>query len=133
MNITATIYNSGLQNNITVQTDGKQKTIAIPAKALGNGSSVNGGELLFLALATCTCNDLYREASKRNIELDSVFVTVTGKFGQEGEPASHISYTVVVHSPHNKEEIDALISYVDNIAEIHNTVRKGLPVTLSNS
>jgi hypothetical protein len=33
----------------------------------GGGSSANGGELLCLALATCYCNDVYREAKKRGI------------------------------------------------------------------
>ncbi len=38
---------------------GREQTLAIAAKAGAAGSSVNGGELLFLALATYYCNDLY--------------------------------------------------------------------------
>jgi uncharacterized OsmC-like protein len=37
---------------------------------------------LFLALATCYCNDIYREAAKRNIKVDSVEVEVEGTFEQ---------------------------------------------------
>jgi len=43
-----------------VQTDNDFKPITIEPKATGYGSSINGGELLLLALATCFCNDIYR-------------------------------------------------------------------------
>jgi hypothetical protein len=55
------------------------------------GSSINGGELLFAALATCFCNDRYREAAKRGVEVQDVEVEVTGTFGNPGEPARDIS------------------------------------------
>jgi len=133
LNISAAIQNSGQQNKISVQTDGKRPSITVPAKTIGNGSSVNGGELLFLAPATCACNDLYREAFSRKIELDSVSVTVSGRFGQAGETASPISYGVSIQSPHSQDEIDDLVRYVDSIAEIHNTLTKGLSLTLGNA
>jgi organic hydroperoxide reductase OsmC/OhrA len=60
------------------------------------GSSVNGGELLFLALATSYCNACIVDAAKRGIELDSVEVQVTGEFGTEGVPARNIRYTASV-------------------------------------
>jgi organic hydroperoxide reductase OsmC/OhrA len=44
------------------------------------GSSINGGELLFAALATCFCNDLYREAAQRGINVQDVDVEVTETF-----------------------------------------------------
>jgi OsmC-like protein len=47
----------------------------------GYGSGTNGGELLFLVLATCYSNDVYREARKRGIQVESVEVEVTGEFG----------------------------------------------------
>lgn len=130
MKITATINNSDQKNEIAVETNGKRKEISIPAKTDGSGSSVNGGELLFLSLATCFCNDLYREAVRRNIEIQSVSVTVTGEFGNEGEPATGISYSAEIHSASPEHEIDALIRHVDQVAEIHNTLRKGVPVEL---
>tara|TARA_R110002020_G_scaffold288220_3_gene503700 strand:- start:2660 stop:2887 length:228 start_codon:yes stop_codon:yes gene_type:complete len=58
----------------------------------GLGSAINDGELLFLAISTCFCNDLYREAKKRGIEIDSVQVETTGEFSEEGVPAK-ISHT----------------------------------------
>jgi organic hydroperoxide reductase OsmC/OhrA len=131
MTISATIQNRSQENQVTVTTQGNSKSISIPAKAHGKGSSVNGGELLFLALATCFCNDIYREATKRKMNVISVDVTVNGEFGQEGEPGSNIVYkTKIVAPSHTQQEIDELISYVDSIAEIHNTLRKGATVTL---
>ncbi len=50
------------------------------SKENGYGSSASGGELLFLALATCYCNDIYREAAKKNIKVESVEVDVEGDF-----------------------------------------------------
>jgi organic hydroperoxide reductase OsmC/OhrA len=130
MTIEATIYSSLQQNDITVETNGSKKAIAIPAKLDGRGSSVNGGELLFLSLATCFCNDLYREAFRRKIEIESVRVTVSGKFGGEGEPASDIVYKADIQSISPQAEIEALITYVDQVAEIHNTLRRGIKVEL---
>jgi uncharacterized OsmC-like protein len=131
MLISASIKNSYQKNEVTVTTDSNKKEINVPGKPAGQGSSVNGGEWLFLALATCFCNDTYREAGRRKIDITSVEVTVSGEFAQEGEPASNITYEVKVQSPHTSpEEITELIHYVDRIAEIHNTLRKGVSVSL---
>lgn len=130
MTIEATICNSAQQNDVTVETNGKKKSITIPAKLDGRGSNVNGGELLFLSLATCFCNDLYREAVRRKIEIQSVRVTVNGKFGGEGEPASDIVYKADIQSISPQAEIEALVTHVDQVAEIHNTLRRGIKVSL---
>lgn len=130
MTITAIIQNSVNKNQVTVQTEGVAKEIAIPPKNVGQGSSVNGGELLFAALATCFCNDLYREAGRRSISIESVNVQVAGEFGKEGEPATNIRYHVNVKSPATPNQISELIAHVDTVAEIHNTLRKGVGVIL---
>jgi uncharacterized OsmC-like protein len=59
---------------VIVATNGSEQRLAIPPKASGGGSSINGGELLFAALATCYCNDIYREARSRGIHVSSVRV-----------------------------------------------------------
>ena len=64
-------HNSHAQHHVTLTTDAKAHSIVIAPKAEGNGSSTNGGELLLLALATCYCNDIYREAAKRVDQLQS--------------------------------------------------------------
>jgi organic hydroperoxide reductase OsmC/OhrA len=130
MILSATIKNSSVQNEITVSTNSNRKEITIPGKPEG-GSSVNGGELLFLSLATCFCNDIYREAAKRKMTILSVEVSVSGEFGKEGEPGRNITYEANVQAPdHSQREITALVDYVGQIAEIHNTLRNGVSVSL---
>jgi organic hydroperoxide reductase OsmC/OhrA len=58
MKVTATVNSkTGLLEN-TVQSDGETKTISIAPKTNGCGSSIKGGELLLLSLATCYCNSI---------------------------------------------------------------------------
>ena len=131
MLVSATLSNIYKENEVTVSTGESKKKIIIPSKPLGKGSSVSGGELLFLAIATCFCNDFYREAARRDIEINSVEVTVKGEFRTEGEPAENISYEVKAQSPNTPpQEITDLIRYVDRIAEVHNSLRRSIPVTL---
>lgn len=131
MKISACITNSFRSNEITVSTEANLKNMTIDTKADGYGLSVNGGELLFLSLATCFCNDLYREAKKENVEISAVKISVSGEFGGEGESARNIFYEVSVEAPAmTPEEISALIKKVDQIAEIHHTLRKGIEVKL---
>jgi len=92
MKISATVINQGRRHRTVLRTNDKQQYLTIPAKAEGLGSSVNGGEFLFMALATCYCNDIYREAYERGLRVESVEVEVTGHFGGKGEPAENISY-----------------------------------------
>jgi uncharacterized OsmC-like protein len=103
----------------------------IPSKPSGKGSSVNGGELLFLALATCYCNDIYREAEKQGIEVKEVEVEVEGEFGGPGDPARSIVYRARVTANASEEAIRALMEHTDRMAEIHNTLRGSTPVRLA--
>ncbi|MGV3560841.1 OsmC family protein [Larkinella arboricola] len=131
MKLSARIESALNQHDITVQTNGASKTVEIAPKPSGYGSSVNGGELLLLALATCFCNDIYREAAKRNLTVSGVTVEVTGEFGADGEPGSNFQYKARVSSDAPPAEIDALIRHTDQIAEVHNTLRNGLNITLT--
>lgn len=130
MKISATIKSSFNKQETTVKTNDSAKDMQISVKATGYGSSINGGELLLLSLATCFCNDIYREALKRNIVVSAVEVEFSGEFGADGEPGSNFSYFANVTSDAPQEEIKALIKHTDNIAEIHNTLRKGLAIQL---
>ncbi|HEX5830948.1 MAG TPA: OsmC family protein [Gemmatimonadaceae bacterium] len=102
----------------------------MPAKPDGGGSGINGGELLCLALATCYCNDLYREAARRGLRLTGVEVDVVSEFGAAGEPARRIAYSAHVHSDAPAAEIEALLQHTDRVAEVHNTLRAGIAVEL---
>ena len=131
MKINARIQNSRNDHQVTLQTDDSIHSINIPPKASGFGSSANGGELLLLAVATCYCNDIYREAAKRNIQIERVEVEVDGDFGAEGEPAKNVVYSAKVAAQASEEEIQALMRFTDTVAEIHNTFRIETPVMLS--
>ena len=132
MKISARVENAEGQHHVTLATNDIPHSITIPPKDSGFGSSVNGGELLFLALATCYCNDVYREAVKRNVKVEKVEVEVSGDFGAEGEHAKNVTYQARVHAKGTKEEIEALMKYTDTVAEIQNTLRIGTSVTLSD-
>ena len=130
MKVSATITNKLNENAVVVQTNDAVKEVSIPGKATGYGSSINGAELLLLSLATCFCNDIYREAAKRNINISGVDVEVTGEFGAEGEPGRNFQYKAHVVSDASPEVIEKLIDDTDKIAEIHKTLRQGLNITL---
>ena len=131
MKISARVENSQGQHHVTLSTNDNVHSLAIAPKATGLGSSVNGGELLFLALATCYCNDIYREAAKRRIRVEAVEVEVTGDFGAEGEPASNVRYRAKITAQASAEDIRAVGQHTDGVAEIQNTLRAATPVTLS--
>jgi uncharacterized OsmC-like protein len=128
--IQARVQNRQGEHRATLTTNGTSHTIDIPPRASGFGSSVNGGELLFLALATCYCNDIYREAAKRGIAVEQVEVDVTGEFGAEGEPARHVTSRARVVARADEAEIRELMQQTDAMAEIQNTLRVATPVTL---
>lgn len=132
MKISAHVDNSEGQHQVTLTTNDNSHSIVIPPKPSGFGSSANGGELLFLALATCYCNDIYREAAKRDIKVERVEVEVSADFGAEGEPAKNVTYSAKVHTKGTEEgNIHELMEYTDKVAEIQNTLRVGTPVVLS--
>lgn len=130
MKVSARLKNGLNLNEVTVQTDDDSKALIIPSKTTGPGSSVNGGELLMLAIATCFCNDIYREAAKRGIKIHQVEVDASGEFAAEGEPGSNFQYKAEVRSDATAGEIRELLNYVNEIAEIHQTLRKGITVKL---
>ena len=130
MKITAKVENSKDNHQVTLQTNDNAHSILIPPKASGYGSSANGGELLFLALASCYCNDIYREAAKRNIQVDRIEVEVDGDFGAEGEPARNVGYRAKVAAQASEQEIQDMMRFVDTVAEIQNSLRIATPVTL---
>jgi uncharacterized OsmC-like protein len=131
MRISALVENSKDNHQVTLQTNDNVHSVVIPPKSTGYGSSANGGELLFLALASCYCNDIYREAAKRNIKVERVEVDVEGDFGAEGEPATNVTYRAKVFSSASEEEILELMKFTDTVAEIQNTLRVANTVTLS--
>lgn len=128
---TAKIQNAENQHHVTLKTANHEHEIVIPPKPGGFGSSMNGAEALLLALATCYCNDLYREAQKQGIVVRQVTVEVDSDWnGQDGHPLENVIYHVTVDADAPTEAIESLIRHTDTVAEIQNTLRQGVPATL---
>ena len=128
MRISARVSNTTDRHRTSVSTDGKEQLIEVPARTTGRGSAINGGEFLMLALATCYCNDIYREAARRNVAVEAVEVEAQADFTGVGMAASNISYHARVTSTAPPAEIDALLDETDAVAEVHNTLRAGARV-----
>ena len=130
MKISAIIKNEFNSNLVEVSSNSLSKSITIASRESGFGSSVNGGELLALSLAVCYCNDIYREAARRNLKITKVEVEVSADFGSEGQPGSNFRYKPTIESTATAAELDDLIKYTDGVAEIHETLRAGVNVQL---
>ena len=98
------------------------------AAAGGGGLGFNGGQLLYLSIAACWSNDLYREAATMGIELDGVEITVVGDFPARGAGSTPITVDVVVRSPAPQERVRELFAEVERVAEIPRAIREATPI-----
>lgn len=128
--ISAVVKSLHSGHQVSVRTGESAQRLDVPAKPDGRGSAVNGGEFLMLALATCYCNDLYHEAQRLNIPIDGAEVEATAEFQGVGLSAVNIRYQARVHSSASADLIERLLRETDAVAEVHNTVRSGVPVQL---
>ena len=99
-----------------------------PAAGGGGGLGFNGGQLLYLSIAACWSNDLYREAATMGIELDGVEITVDGDFPARGAGSTPSSVDVVVRSGAFEERVRELIAEVERVAEIPRAIRDATPI-----
>jgi organic hydroperoxide reductase OsmC/OhrA len=104
-----------------------------PVAAGGGGLGFNGGQLLYLSIAACWSNDLYREAATMGIELDAVEITVDGDFPARGSGSTPITVDVAVRSAAPEERIRELIAEVERVAEIPRAIREGPPIEVTAS
>jgi organic hydroperoxide reductase OsmC/OhrA len=130
MRSVARIHNSHGEHKIKLVTGERTSKIEIPPKASGLGSSATGGELLMLAIATCYCNDLYREAAKMGIHVTHVDVECGAEFPAEGEPARDITYSARITADAPEHRLRELAAQADRLGEIHNTIRAAIPVRM---
>ena len=90
MEISAALINAPGSHRVDLRTgSGEHILEGIEPKA-GGGSATNGGEFLMLALATCFCNDLYREALRLGVTLEEVQVEAVADFAGVGLAASNV-------------------------------------------
>ncbi len=129
MTFSATVQNSQGSHQTLLKAGEKEQSISIPPKPKG-GSSVSGGELLQPALAACCCNDIYREASKRNLTIEGVEVEADCDFEAEGKPATNVFYRARIKADASEEAVRELLKHTDKVAEIQNTLRTQTSVIL---
>jgi organic hydroperoxide reductase OsmC/OhrA len=128
--ITAVVTNSTAGHQVQVRTGAASQSLSVSPKTVGKGSAINGGEFLMLALATCYCNDLYREAERLGVSIEGVEVEATAEFPGVGLAATNIKYKASVSSSASGTAVAQLLRETDAVAEIHNTIRTGVPVEL---
>jgi uncharacterized OsmC-like protein len=133
MLISASVRNTVSTHEVELRTGNAAQALRIEPKAAGRGSSVNGGEFLMLALATCYCNDLFREAERLRIPITSVEVEACAEFPDIGVAATNVRYRVKLQSPAPEAELDRLLRETDAVAEVHNTLRAGVRVELAQA
>ena len=85
---------------------------------------------MYLSIAACWSNDLYREAATMGIELDGVEITVDGDFPARGSGSTPISVDLVVRSTAPEDRVRELIAEVERVAEIPRAIREGPAITL---
>ncbi|HZS94377.1 MAG TPA: OsmC family protein [Chloroflexota bacterium] len=107
-------------------------TIDRPETAGGMGLGYSGGELLLLALGACYTNDIFREAEGRGIVVRSVSVDVQADWGGEPVRAQNVMYSATVEADAPEEAVRDLILHTDRVAEIHNSLRNGAEVSLTD-
>ncbi len=101
-----------------------------PADGGGRGVGFNGGQLLYLAIAGCVSNDLFREAHADGIALERVRVVVDGDFQGDPPVSTEVTYDVEVAGDASTEALERLVAKVDTIAEIPNSLRAATAVRL---
>ena len=103
-----------------------------PEEGGGRGVGFNGGQLLYLAIAGCISNDLFREAGVSGIVLDRVRVRVEGDFSGDPQVSDEVEYHVELAGDGPADRLRELIEHVDRIAEIPNSLRRGTAVRLGS-
>jgi len=88
-----------------------------------------GAHLLHLAAAGCVLNDLFREAAALGVPLAGARVTASGDYDTSSWSSTGITYTVDLDSDAPPAAITALLTRVDEVAEIPRAIRAGAPVT----
>jgi uncharacterized OsmC-like protein len=115
------------------QAGGFTLTVDRPVAAGGGGLGFNGGQLLYLSIAACWSNDLYREAATLGIELDGVEVAVDGDFPARGEGSTRITVDVTIHSSAPETRLRELVAEVERVAEIPRAIRESAPIAVTTT
>jgi len=119
----ASIGRAGTHSVIADRPDGK---------AGGMGLGFNGGELLALSLGGCLCNDIQLLADEMGLEVANLRVTASIDF--DGNPTRAIGASIDIYCElADGCDPSALIERAKAFSAIANSVRDGLPVTISSA
>jgi uncharacterized OsmC-like protein len=99
----------------------------------GQGMGFSGGQLLLLSIGACYANDIFREAAHRDLEVLGVRVVVECEWDGDPPRAQNVRFSTRVEAEADEDEIMDLIHHVDQIAEVHNTLRGGVGVELAEA
>lgn len=108
-------------------------TVDRPTMAGGGGVGFSGGQLLYLSIAACLSNDLYREAASMGIELDGVEIEVDGDFPARGGGSTAIAVDLAIRTAASDEQVQALVAEVERVAEIPRTIREAPPIEIRSA
>src|SRR4030095_11832028 len=122
MLICATVKNWPSSHQVEVRTGDIAQSLPVQSKVSGRGSSINGGEFLMLALATCYCNDLFREAGRLGILVARAQVEASAEFPGVVLAATSIRYRAKIESSASPDEVARLLRETDAVAEVHKTL-----------
>jgi uncharacterized OsmC-like protein len=101
-----------------------------PVAAGGGGLGFNGGQLLYLSVAACWSNDLYREAATMGITLHGVEITVDGDFPERGSASTPITVSVDVRGNAPEARLRELVAEVERVAEIPRTIGESSTISV---
>lgn len=102
-----------------------------PAAAGGGGLGFSGGQLLYLSIAACISNDLYREGAARGIAVSGVTVDVDGDFPEPGSPSTPVAVEVDLAGDAPAERLRELLDHVVELAEIPRSMRGTTEITVT--
>jgi hypothetical protein len=88
----------------------------------------NGAGVLHVAVALCVLNDIFREAIDAQVPVAGVKVSARGEFDEETWQSSGVTYSVEVDSTADADQVAALLSRVDEVAEVPRALRAGMTV-----
>jgi uncharacterized OsmC-like protein len=101
-----------------------------PVSAGGGGLGFNGGQLLYLSIAGCISNDLYREGAGVGIAVDEVVVDVDGDFPEPGSASTPITVEVDLAGDAAEDRPRELLDRVIEMAEIPKSLRGTTPIEI---
>jgi uncharacterized OsmC-like protein len=102
-----------------------------PVAVGGGGLGFNGGQLLYLSIAGCISNDLYREAGVLGVEVTEVAVDVDGDFPDPGSASTPITVEVDLAGDAPEARLRELLDRVIEMAEIPKSLRGTTPIEIA--